>query len=469
MTFRSMVRNFLSLSAGNVISQLIVFYSFVYLAGILDAEEFGLFAFSQAVINFASRTTEFGLETIAVRRITQHYGDAAVYENVVTVRLLLALVAIGGLALWTGVMGWSDRTAVLSILSLSIIGLSFSVEWKFLAVERMGVVSVIRVVRSLVFFVPLVMVIDQHRSVVLVSWMFSLSFLLVNSAAAVLLFVRSGASWRGVSRERMASLMRESAPIAIANLLMQVQYYSSTFILGLMDGNTAVATFSAAYRPLIAVWSFGVMAVYNAIFPGMNAAASDATMFMQYVRRITAVLVFAAVGFFLVLYPSSGMLMTLLYHGRFPEAGRVFALSLGVIVLVVMRTATEYSMVSQRLQKEYLSGMVLVSVMYIVGCTLFGRVFGTMGMVYASLTAEMVYTLYIVLVSRRYLHGIGTGMLFLKAGVLCIVAATVLSPIFSMGSTLTTMVYFGVAAGGLLLFRLFPFPVGPWFPRRGTV
>ncbi|MCX6136637.1 MAG: oligosaccharide flippase family protein, partial [Ignavibacteriales bacterium] len=135
------------LFSGNVISQAIIFFGLIKVAGALTPEDFGRFSFAQAISTFFVRFTEFGMETVAVRRITQHDNDAFLIENVFVVRFVLSLFVIGVAFVLRALLSDSQDANIIFILLISLIGISLTLEWYYQAQERMEIVSVIRIIR----------------------------------------------------------------------------------------------------------------------------------------------------------------------------------------------------------------------------------------------------------------------------------------------------------------------------------
>lgn len=71
-------------------------------------------------------------------------------------------------------------------------------------------------------------------------------------------------------------------------------------------------------------------------------------------------------------------------------------MTLIIIAIVLSRTALEYSLISIKKQDIYLQGMILVSNLYIVSCYYGAIYFGIIGVILASIFAELIYTGYIL-------------------------------------------------------------------------
>jgi O-antigen/teichoic acid export membrane protein len=412
-------KNFIYLFSGNTISQVIVFYGLIRVANLLTPEDFGRFSFAQAIATFFVRLTEFGLETTAVRRITQRDNDLYLVENVFFIRTFFSVFVLGSAFLLHMILSSSKDIEVIVILLISLIGISLTLEWYYQAHERMAVVGIIRTVRALFFVVPVIVLSNNYHSDIFVSWLYSLSFISIASFFIFFYIKKNKIFFSQISVQKIVLLIKESAPIGVSITLMQIPFYYSTFIIGVTMNKSDVGAFSAAYRPILAFWSFGVIAAYHAFFPVINSLVNDKDAFEKILMKLTKLFVLAGMSLFLIIAPFGKTIIHLLYGENYSGTEYIMQLSLVIISIVLGRAAIEYSLLSLKMQKEYLRGMILVSSLYIVLCYCGSIVFGIIGVVIASIVSELIYTGYVL--SRMKIFHIWKDFVFLfvKAIILC--------------------------------------------------
>jgi PST family polysaccharide transporter len=399
---KRIAQNFSWLLLGNILSQGIVFVAFIRIASLLPYDDFGRFAFAQAIINFLTRFTEFGLETVAVRRVTKNQDHKFLFEQIIIIRSCLSFIIVLPIAILFVTDSESPDKLILLLLSLSMIGISFSSEWYYLAAEKMSVVAVIRVVRAIAFYVPLELVLVTYPSSIVVSSVYSLSFISIHIIIIAGFVLTSKVSFKNISIQKARLLIKESFPIGISSSLMQIPFYFGTFIIGTLFTKDDVGKYSAAYRPILAFWSFGIMALYNAIFPIMNNYSKDIRLFTSFIFSLTRIFLIGSIIMLVTLYPFSNSIIHVLYSGKYDDSIFVFELSLFIIAVVLSRTAIEYSLLSMQLQKYYSFGIVMVSTLYMILCTLGGIFFGIHGVIFASIFSEIIYTGYVIAQVKRY-------------------------------------------------------------------
>jgi O-antigen/teichoic acid export membrane protein len=424
---------------GNVISQAILFYGLIKVAAVLTPEDFGRFSFAQAISTFFVRFTEFGMETVAVRRITQRDRDSFLVENVFCARLFLSLLIIAAAFVLRGMFTDSQDANVIFILLISLLGISLSLEWYYQAHERMQIVSIIRIVRAVLFVAPFLIMSGTFHSDVFVSWLHSFSFILVAILFGLMYVRRHRIMTSRISLQTIIPLLKESAPIGIAITLMQIPYNYSTFIIGITMNKANVGAYSAAYRPVLALWSFGIIAAYHAFFPVINSLVHDMKSFEIFARKLTKVFIASGLLLFLTVAPFGEIIVDFLYGEKYFGTGYILQLSLVIIAIVLGRAAIEYSLVSLKKQKEYLRGMIFVSVLYVVLCYVGALSYGITGVILASIGSEVLYTGYVFWQVRSFDGWHDYGMLWLKAalvGVFAYIVFLVPNPLNLFGKTI---------------------------------
>src|SRR5712671_4393153 len=94
------LENVLSLGGGDLISRLIAFAGTAYLARKLGPAGFGIIGFALALRSYFALMTTGGSNAVATREVARRPGDApAIASSVTLVRLVLACLAVGAMAL----------------------------------------------------------------------------------------------------------------------------------------------------------------------------------------------------------------------------------------------------------------------------------------------------------------------------------------------------------------------------------
>jgi O-antigen/teichoic acid export membrane protein len=137
-------KNFIWLSAANIVGSIFSVLLFIYLARVLKAESFGYLSYATTFVFYMFNFVDLGLSTYGMREIAKNKTKISEYvSNIVSFRLMLAgilfLIFLIGVAL-------SRNTAILKILmvevALMLFVASLATEWAFQGLENMHMVFV---------------------------------------------------------------------------------------------------------------------------------------------------------------------------------------------------------------------------------------------------------------------------------------------------------------------------------------
>ena len=113
---RRTVKNFLSLSIAQIISQAGLFLVIVYLARTLGVANFGKIAFAQAVVLYFTLIANLGLNILGVREVARNRNSIDKYvSNILGLRLVLAALSFSLLLIFVWVINESAEVKYLII------------------------------------------------------------------------------------------------------------------------------------------------------------------------------------------------------------------------------------------------------------------------------------------------------------------------------------------------------------------
>lgn len=392
-------KDFSILFLGNVASQGIIFASMVYLGNVLSPAEFGRISFAQSFILFFMHLSTLGLDTVGTRELaSQRMPEEWLVSRVIGTRALLTIAALIAFEFSVAVFNLSQEyRAVCRIFVLYIVSYFFLLEWLYQGKQEMMFVSISRVVRAIVFVVPVFLLTKVYGGELVVG----VSYVVSGFVASLVLVVfylhrKTGGSFSLADFRLSGSLLKESLPIGIATTLMQIPFNYGAFAIGLYRSDAEVGTYSAAYRVVLVLWSFGVIAAYNSFFPTLSTLFAESyERFSSFTIKLSKVFVVIGVliGFFGAILGKP--VLHLLYAGRFDNALFVFTLAFINVGLIIARAPMEYSFLAARRQQRYLSGMVFVATLYVISAWLLVPRYGYNGAIVAASISESLYTLFV--------------------------------------------------------------------------
>jgi PST family polysaccharide transporter len=237
----------------------------VYLARRLGASAFGVWTFALAIAGYPLALVEAGLTWIGTRDVAADPSSArALVRRIIGIRTVLAVVGFAALALVAVRMaaGGTERLVML-LAGTSLLTTSITLDWVFYGLERRGMVAVANVVKIVVFASAAMLLVHRADQVWAVPALQATGEL---AAAAILWLAFSGWTTTGApghpSRAAVADLIRQAAPLTLAQLMRALTMWSAVTILGVFSTASAVGQFGAAQRVAMLAGGFTTLYFY---------------------------------------------------------------------------------------------------------------------------------------------------------------------------------------------------------------
>ena len=306
---KTIIKNISSLFSIKIASYIIPLITLPYLVRTLGVEGFGYLGFSLAITQYAILLINYGFDLSATSAISKCRDDknkvSEIFWNVLTIRLLSFLVSsllIGLAAVISETI--SDIIHILFATMSFALGAALFPQWLFQGKERLGLVSIARVI-SQVLTIPLLFAFVSGPEDVWIAALISGASSLVISIYALVLVYKRG--WVVFTFPQIRTLMQqlvEGWHIFISTAAISLYTTSVTVILGFISGPINVGYFVAADRVIKAVLGlYGI--VSNAFYPRVNAVVEkskiEATRLVMKLGKLVSLIAFVcSLGVFIL-------------------------------------------------------------------------------------------------------------------------------------------------------------------------
>ena len=239
--------NVLSLSGGDVLSRIIAFAGTAYLARKLGPTGFGIVGFALALRSYFALVTTGGSNAVATREVARRPGDApAIASSVILVRLVLACLAVGAMALIAWLINKPLATKLVIVLSsLSFLSLAIDTSWVFKGLERNRPVAISLVLGQALFVILVLLFIRGQEDVVFVPVAQFLGEVIGATLLAVIILRLGPAKWDFSEGLRV---LRSSGNLLACKILRTVIFNFDVLLVGFLLGEKAVGHYVAPYR-----------------------------------------------------------------------------------------------------------------------------------------------------------------------------------------------------------------------------
>jgi len=391
-TPQRILKNTFSLLFSGIISQAIGFVVIVYLARILNPDNFGKISFALAIITYFSLITNLGLPLLGTREIARDKKKINEYlGNILTMRLCLAFLSFGLLLLITYFLNKPLEIKYLIILyGLGLIPSSLLLDWVFQGLEKMEYIGLGRILSRLIYAALVLFFIKGQKQLLLIPCIAVISNLLVTGFLFFIFIKKFGKLKLKFNIIFWKNLIRQALPLGISIVMIQIIYNIDMVMLGFMRTDIEVGYYSAAYKIILVLISIGAF-YFDAIFPVVSNYYKTSLDSLKKLQSYTTKLMVSiaiplGIGGTILARP----IINLLYGPKYSEGIIAFQILIWVVVLIYINMIYARGMWACDKQNEFLK-IVTFQGLTNIGLNLFLiPSFGIVGAAIATVSAEIL-------------------------------------------------------------------------------
>ena len=390
----NLLKNFLSLAGAEVISKIVTFAAFAYLARVAGPDVFGYLEFAGATLFCAWLLVEQGFGSYGAREIAKapERTRDLVWEISLT-RLIFAVIAYGAMIAFAFL---SDHAAIVTKLLLiygsSLIVGPFLLQWVFQGHDQMRVVAAAQVIKQTVF-AGVVFGFAHDAALIWVAAVAEVAG--AASAATYVVFKYKRRFGAGRLRLKITGrLFREGAVIGLSQMFWVARFFGATIILGVIAPAGDIGYFAGALRILVAIHAFVWLYCFN-LLPSLSRLwREDHTGYVELVNRSMRVVSHLAIAMGLAWVALAPQAMTIFYGPAFAPGGEALQWMAGVFVVASLSCHYRYGLIAAGLQNveaaASVCGAVVAAVAIPVGYTGFGLRGAAIGLLSAETSVWII-------------------------------------------------------------------------------
>ena len=241
---KTVVGNFIWLSALQIAGYLFPLITMPYLAGVIGVEGYGKIAFAAAIMIWIQIFSEWGFNQTATRDVAQNRNNpekvSEIFSNVLWARILLMFISLAIVLLLIAVIPkFKKEASVILVTFLLVPGHILFPDWFFQAIEKMRYISILNIVTKLVFTIAVFVFIKHPQDYILQPLFVSLGYCLSGCIALYFILYK----WKiKISRPNFGTIfatIKQSTNIFINNIAPNLYNSFSQMLLGIIGGTTA--------------------------------------------------------------------------------------------------------------------------------------------------------------------------------------------------------------------------------------
>ncbi|MGA7575301.1 MAG: flippase [Terriglobales bacterium] len=352
-------KNYSFLAASYAASRLLTFGSLIYIARHLGVAAFGQINFALAIFTYWTLLTHLGLMTFGTREVARRPGEIqGKVAGILSLRLALTLVSFVLLVLLIRFTTLDGQLKILILLfGLSLFPTAALLDWAFKGMERMNVVGLIELVRSVPYLVLVLFWVKQPSQVLRIPVFFFFSTVL--AAGLGWDVFRRDYGWP-VPRVRLVfwkRAMRESLPLGFAFMLLQVYYLTDIVVLGFLRGAVSVGYYSAAYKSVAFVLMLGGL-FFETTFPVIaRHYQQDRGKLPGLIRSSLRLTLFLAIPMAAGGTVLAGPILTSLYGAEYRSATLAFQLLIWAVAIEIIGLNWGYALMACDQSRAYMKAV----------------------------------------------------------------------------------------------------------------
>jgi len=350
------VSDFFALSGGQLLSKVIGFAAFAYLARTLSPASYGILEYAIGMAAFFALVIEGGLGPIGVRAVSQTPDRVKALSALIpSTKFCIAVGAIPLMCLVPILTGQDMVTQYLvGLFALSLLVTPWNQEWLLQGLEMMNAAALAQVVRMLVFAIGVVLFVQSSEDLLNVGWV---EVVAVSTLIAYYLFVQR---WR-IAKIRLRfrlselrQLVRQSFSVGASNIVGSLIHFAPLFLIASMVGGEATGWFAASHRVVVSLLTFSWIYHIN-LYPTIARRAiessDDLSLLVRSSFRVSA-WTGILVGLLLTLLASP--LLTLIFGSAFSAAGPTFGILIWVLPVTLLSGHARWSLIAYGHQRYVL-------------------------------------------------------------------------------------------------------------------
>ncbi len=249
-SWKTILKNFVSLASAELLSKLIAFFTTIYLARVITPDGFGIIGFATAFISYFLLFIDLGMDTISIKKIAQDKSVIEKYVNgVLSFRILFSIIMYLILAFIVLVIDISSiQQAAILLLGLNLLVRSLTLDFVFQATEKIKYLSMRIIGQNLINLLFVLLLVKDFSDVLYVIIIFVVSNL-ITSVWMLIKYSNIFEKFRwNLDFAFIKNLIGESFPLVISAFMISIYYNLDMVMLGAIKTETEVGIYNAVYK-----------------------------------------------------------------------------------------------------------------------------------------------------------------------------------------------------------------------------
>ncbi|XUN76449.1 oligosaccharide flippase family protein [Nonlabens sp. SCSIO 43208] len=298
---RSLLENFFSLGALQIINLLSPLLVLPYMIRTVGFEKYGILVLASSLITYFSSITDYSFKITATRDVAVFRDSPKkldlIYSRVISVKSLLLIISWILIAIIVySYQPFYEEKLVYSCSSLMLLGYVLFPEWYFQGIEKMKYITFLNVGIKLFFTICIFVLIKNPEDYWKYSLLNSLGYIGAGIIGQYILMKKYKLKFIWLKMKFVKFCLKENFPIFINQFIPNLYNNTSTFLLGILTSTQIVGVY-AAIKKVIDIGITIINVSSRVIFPYLNRNKNSFDYYKKTMMVIGLVLVIIPVIF----------------------------------------------------------------------------------------------------------------------------------------------------------------------------
>ncbi len=374
-------RDFVVLAGGQIISKLLGFVAFAWLARSLDPVRYGAVEYVVGLSVFFALLVDGGLGVVGTRRATSDPATLPLLAfQIPLARLMIAIVGVPVMAvLAIGTMRETVPAALVWLFAASLLTAPWRQQWLFQTTRRMTSIANAEIIRMAIFAGAIWIMVRAPEDILVVGWA---EFAAVTAMTAYCVLVQQ----RQITPVRLTGklsgfvgLLKEGAAVGSTNMVWALNQFVPLFLITAILGGVEIAWFAGAARIVGSLLQFSNIYHFN-LYPAVSHAHAKADgALRQLLERSLRVTAWVGVFVALALTVFAQPLVRLTLGNNLLDAAPLLQVMSWTIPVALWSGHSRWALSAAGEQKLVLWSQILGLAVTVTACIVLGQFFGGIG------------------------------------------------------------------------------------------
>ncbi len=274
------LENFLSLGLINILNSSFHLIIYPILIRRVGAEAYGEYVYAFSIIAYFTTLVTYGLEMIGTRYIAIYSrdrnwkGKSEITSQIISIRFYLTILSLVVLVLMSLLIGsLAPYRTLLWAIFLSVISYIFMPGWYFIGIQNTRTYLYIQFITKVFLAIAIIFWVIDATDISLYAFLVSINSLIFACISFGYLIRKEKLSIHLASPRHCMSLVKESTPLFLSNLVITIKSAGLNLVIGNMFGMKSLTGYDFSMRVVTVVTSL-VKQLNTALYPSVSTRYS---------------------------------------------------------------------------------------------------------------------------------------------------------------------------------------------------